>query len=344
MANDPRRRGPFRRSPERTPLDDVDVILTDLDGVLYAGSEPIPHAVQALTEAQRNGIRVGCLTNNASRTDESVARHLRQLGFDVSAGDVITSPQAAVRLLAGLVEPGSLVLVVGGDGLVAEVDKAGFEITRSADDRPVAVVQGFAPEVGWRQLAEASFALAEESVHWVATNMDWTLPQARGVAPGNGTLVSAVHTAVGRLPAVAGKPERAMYDLAVERFRARSPLAVGDRLDTDILGANRAGIPSALVLTGIDGAKQVLAAGEEERPRYVLSDLRELSQPYPAPRISRSGSVVEVRDASVRLEGDAVRIVARGQRRIDLLRAASTLIWNSGTPIYALQVPEELYT
>jgi HAD superfamily hydrolase (TIGR01450 family) len=328
---------------QRAPLDGVDVVLADLDGVLYAGSAPIPHAADALNAAQDAGIRLGCLTNNASRTPESVAEQLTELGFRVRGDDIVTSPQAAVRILHDLVPGGSTVLVVGGDGLVTELGKAGYTVTRSAEDSPAAVVQGFAQDVVWTQLAEASFALADADVVWVATNTDWTIPQARGIAPGNGTLVSAVHTAVGRLPVVAGKPERPMYDLAVERFGAKSPLAVGDRLDTDIAGAVRVGMASALVLTGIDRAKQVLAAKKEERPTYVLSDLRELSEPYPTPSISRSGSAVEVRGAAVRLDGDAVRIVKRGEKEIDLLRAASTLIWNTGRPIFTLDVPEELY-
>ena len=343
MPADAPRRSLFRREPASTPLDGVDVILADLDGVLYAGPEPIPHAIDALNAARAAGIRIGSLTNNASRTDRAVAEHLTHLGLPTEPADVVTSPQAAAAVLRGLASDGAMVLVVGGDGLVDEVQKAGFAVTRTADDHPVAVVQGFAPEVGWRDLAEASFVLADEAVHWVATNMDWTLPQARGVAPGNGTLVSAVHTAVGRMPVVAGKPERPIYDVAVERFAATSPLAIGDRLDTDILGANRAGIPSVLVLTGIDRAKQVLAAKKEERPTFVVDDLRELSEPYPAARISRGKDAVEVRGASVRLEGNVVRIVRRGESSVDLLRAASTLIWNCGHPIYALEVPEELY-
>ncbi|MGN6127449.1 MAG: HAD-IIA family hydrolase, partial [Humibacter sp.] len=209
-----RRPGLFGKSRERTPLDGVDVILADLDGVLYAGPNAIPHSIDAMTAAQGNGIRIGCITNNASRTDTSVAAHLVSLGLRVEPTDVVTSPQAAMAVLAELVEPGSTVLVVGGDGLVVELEKAGFRVTRSMDDHPVAVVQGFAPEVGWLQLAEAAYALADENVHWVATNTDWTIPQARGVAPGNGTLVSAVHTAVGRLPVVAGKPERRIFDVA----------------------------------------------------------------------------------------------------------------------------------
>ena len=147
---------------------------------------------------------------------------------------------------------------MGGEGLVREVSDAGFHITSSADDHPVAVVQGFSPEVGWAQLAEASFALQrDESVGWVATNTDWTIPVQRGVAPGNGALVSAVHLAVGRLATFAGKPQTPMFEVARSRLSVAAPLMVGDRLDTDIAGANAAGMSSALVLTGIDQAKQV---------------------------------------------------------------------------------------
>src|SRR5689334_10156576 len=248
-----------RRTENAAPLDGVDVVLADLDGVVYKGPDAIPHAVDSLNRAAET-VRVGYITNNASRTDASVAQHLTDLGLAVQPSDVVTSPQAAVRLLSRHVEAGSTILVIGGDGLVDEVQKGGFGVTRSAEDEPAAVIQGFAPEVGWTQLAEAAFALqgrSESERPWIATNTDWTIPVARGIAPGNGTLVSAVHTAVGRLPLVAGKPERAIFDEAVARFQAQSPLFIGDRLDTDILGANRAGIASVLVLTGIDGGKQL---------------------------------------------------------------------------------------
>jgi glycerol 3-phosphatase-2 len=208
------------------------------------------------------------------------------------------------------------------------------------------VIQGFAPTVGWEQLAEASFAL-HTGIPWVATNTDWTIPVARGVAPGNGTLVSAVHTAVGRLPVVAGKPEAAIFEVAVERFGASAPLFIGDRLDTDILGSNRAGIPSALVLTGIDQAKQVLAADDKSRPRYILGDLRELSEPYPETieTVDAHGAVVtQVGGAIVRRAGTVLRIEAVGDNKLNLLRAGAAAIWNSGSSIYAFDVPAELYS
>lgn len=333
-----------RRAVTRAPLDGVDVVLADLDGVVYAGAGALPYAVESLNRA-RDGRVLAYITNNASRTDASVAGHLSELGLATAPRDVVTSPQAAMRLLADKIEPGATVLVVGGDGLVVEVEKAGFVVTRSADDAPAAVVQGFAPEVGWLQLAEAAFALKtpeeEGGIPWVATNTDWTIPQSRGVAPGNGTLVSAVHTAVGRLATVAGKPEAPIFHEAVARFRARHPLFLGDRLDTDILGANRAGIESALVLTGIDRPKHVLAAPEGSRPTYILGDLRELHEPYPEVHVK--DGVAKVRDARVAIDGADIRILSAGDRPIDLVRAGAAAIWSTGRAIFGFRVPEELY-
>ncbi len=335
-----------RKSSVSTPLTGVDVVLADLDGVVYAGPTAIPFAVESLNRAAET-VRVGYITNNASRTDQSVADHLTELGLSVAATDVVTSPQAAVRLLAEQVPAGSLVLVVGGDGLVDELGKAGFGVTRSAEDNPAAVVQGFAPDVGWAQLAEASFALASDveggGIPWIATNTDWTIPVARGVAPGNGTLVSAVHTAVGRLPIVAGKPEVPIFTEAIRRFEATKALFIGDRLDTDILGGNRADIDTALVLTGIDRAKQTLAADPTSRPRFILSDLRQLHEPYPETVFSKDRATATVAGATVRIRGREVEVTKEGDGGINLLRAACAVIWESGRPIYGLNVPERLW-
>ena len=342
-----------RKKPmtDPTPLDGVDLILADLDGVVYRGADAIPFAVDSLNAAA-SSIRVGYITNNASRTDASVAEHLSSLGLTVAADDVVTSPQAAMRVLADVVPAGSTILVIGGEGLTHEVEKAGFTVTRSALDEPAAVVQGFSPEVGWPQLAEAAFALQGDHSErpWVATNTDWTIPVARGTAPGNGTLVSAVHTAIGRLPLVAGKPETPMFALAIDRFGASNALVIGDRLDTDILGANRSGLKSVHVLTGIDRKKQVLAAVPDQRPTYIVNDLRELHEPYPMPVhhteiVGGVETVVTVSgEARVRRTGEVLEVVASGDRPIDLHRAGAAAIWNSGLAIYALTVPSELYS
>lgn len=327
-----------------TPLDGVDTLLADLDGVVYAGPGALPHAVESLNAAA-SSVQLGYITNNASRTDASVAEHLTSLGLTVKPDEVVTSPQAAMRLLATLVPAPATIMVVGGAGLVDELQKAGYTVTRSAEDSPSAVVQGFAPEVAWTDLAEAAFALKvpeeEGGIPWIATNTDWTIPRERGVAPGNGTLVSAVHTAIGRLATVAGKPEKPIFDVALDRFGATKALFIGDRLDTDISGASRAGIDSALVLTGIDRPKHVLAAPAGSQPTYILSDLRELHQPYPETR-EKDGTFT-VNGASVRIDGINVVIVASGESQIDLLRAGAAAIWSTGRAIYAFHVPEQLY-
>ncbi|WP_022890046.1 HAD-IIA family hydrolase [Agromyces italicus] len=341
----------FRTKTEpSTPLDGVDAVFADLDGVVYAGAGAIPYAVESLNLV-KPGRALGYITNNASRSDASVAGHLAELGLDVVPEEVVTSPQAAMQLLEGQVDAGALVMVVGGEGIEVELRKRGYRVTRSADDAPDAVVQGFAPEIGWKDLAEAAFALnarggpdaATPGIPWIATNMDWTIPVARGIAPGNGTLVSAVHTAVGRFPLVAGKPETPIFEEARRRFAATTPLVVGDRLDTDILGANRAGMASAIVLTGIDRAKQLLAADAKSRPDFILADLRGLHEPYPIVE-QRRGGAIRVRGAKVVVEGGRVEILSDGGDALDLLRASCAAIWSSGIAIHALDVPTRLYS
>lgn len=337
----------FKRATpmDPAPIEGRELLLADLDGVVYRGEQGIPGAVEELNRAAGK-MRLGYVTNNASRTDRIVAEQLRELGLTAQAEDVVTSPQAAVDLLKQTVAPGATVLVVGGDGLTDELGKAGYAVTRSADDDPAAVVQGFAPEIGWAQLAEASFALAErpgrDPLPWIATNTDWTLPLERGLAPGNGTLVSAVHTAVQRLPVFAGKPETPIFETAFERFGSRNALMIGDRLDTDIRGARAAGIPSVLVLTGVDRPKQLVAASSDMRPDYIVATLAELHEPYPATVFDKNGTA-RVGAARVRMRGPVVEIVDRGESKLDLLRAGCSAIWASGLAIYGLKVPEELY-
>jgi glycerol 3-phosphatase-2 len=332
-----------------TPLTGVEALFADLDGVVYAGPRSIPYAVESLNEVA-GSVRVGYITNNASRTDESVAAHLRELGLRCTSADIVTSPQAAMGILRSLAPAGSTILVIGGDGLISEVKKAGFTITDSANDNPSAVIQGFSPDIGWKHLAEASFALNArtddhpDGIPWIATNMDWTIPVERGTAPGNGTLVSAVHLAAGRMPVVAGKPEPAIFEEARTRFAVTDALYVGDRLDTDILGANRAKMRSALVLTGIDGPKQVLAAPEGQRPDMILSDLRDLLEPYPETVVSKKGAIT-VGTATVHVAANDVDIVVdQAGTGLDLLRATCQLIWRSGRAIYGFTVPPQAYT
>lgn len=270
-----------------------DVLLLDLDGVVYQGENPIPHAIDALGEVQRSGTRLAFVTNNASRPPSSVSDQLHGLGLSVGPADIVTSAQAGARVLAGMVPPGSKVLVVGGQGLFEAVSERGFVAVEDAADEPVAVIQGFSKDVGWRRLAQATFALRAGAVY-VATNTDLTIPTDGGMAPGNGLLVSVVARASGVEPVVAGKPEPPLMNESVERTGAVAPLVVGDRLDTDIAGAVRSGIPSLLVLTGVTGVRELLAAGPEERPTYVSADLRGLLRAPLAPGDAGDSWVAEL--------------------------------------------------
>jgi HAD superfamily hydrolase (TIGR01450 family) len=253
--------------------DRYDLFIFDLDGVVYVGREPVPGAVPALARLRDLGRGLAYATNNASRRATEVADLLAGMGAPADPVDVVTAAQATAGVLADRLPAGSRVLVVGADALAADLAEAGLRPVRSAADGPVAVAQGYGPEVGWTQLAEGCVAV-RAGAYWVATNGDRTLPSERGPLPGNGALVAALATALGREPdLVVGKPAPALFEQAAKRHAASAPLVVGDRLDTDIEGANRAGMPSLLVLTGVTGAADLLDASAARRPTYLAADL-----------------------------------------------------------------------
>jgi HAD superfamily hydrolase (TIGR01450 family) len=321
-------------------LDKFETLLLDLDGVIYEGNRAIVDSVESISELRANGIQIGYITNNASRTSEAIAKQLKSFGLELSVDDVITSAQAGVGLLKQIVPAGSKVLVVGGEGLRSNVSLAGFEIVESSKDLPSAVIQGFDPLVGWKHLAEASYAI-QNGAKWVATNQDWTIPREEGLAPGNGTLVSAVHTAVGELPVVAGKPEKAIFETALSRFGTTSAIYIGDRLDTDVLGANRAGLGSALVMTGVTTRKELLAAKADSRPSYILGTLKDLLASYQMPLKTKRG--YKLGDAEVELLGQKVVVSFGDPSSLEALKCACLTIWESGQPIHTLDVESALY-
>ena len=175
-----------------------DVALLDLDGVVYVGADAVvARARRAAAPQQLSACVTRFVTNNAARPPGVVADHLRRLGIPCADADVVTSAQAAARVVATLVRAGSTVLVVGGAGLVEALAEHGLVRPSSSADAPAAVVQGFSPDIGWALLAEGAYALAT-GVPWVASNLDATVPTPRGRAPGNGTLVAVLATTSGR--------------------------------------------------------------------------------------------------------------------------------------------------
>ena len=311
------------------PARDFDVALLDLDGVVYIGHHVVAHADASIQQSRDLGMRMGFVTNNAARTPAEVADHLVELGIPAGAADVVTSSQAAAHLLRERLAPGDPVLAVGGPGIDRALEEFGLRPVRSLDERPRAVMQGFGRDVAWRDLAEASLAV-RDGAYWVATNLDATFPIPGGRAPGNGMLVAAVAEASGRRPdAVAGKPHPPLMRESVERLGAQRPLVVGDRLDTDIEGANALGIASLLVLTGVTDISQVLHAAPEHRPSLVSRDLRGLVDEHP--RVERvDESVWQARQSRAEVRGDSIELTfgATPNAWEDALRCACAAAWS----------------
>jgi HAD superfamily hydrolase (TIGR01450 family) len=305
------------------PLEQAyDAALLDLDGVLYVGPDAVPHAAPAVTRARRAGMRLAFVTNNASRRPEVVAAHLTSLGIAAEPDDVVTSGQAAVRYVAARLAPGSRVLVIGTEGLAEEVEAGGLRPVRQADD-VAAVIQGLATTTSWADLVEAAVAIRSGAL-WVAGNRDVTYPSPRGPVPGNGAMVAALEAATGLTPVVVGKPEPELHQASVERVGARHPLVVGDRLDTDVLGARTTGTDSLLVLTGVTSEEELLAAPPQLRPTYVGWDLRALSAPQPVVELDASGA--RCGEARAWWRGDV--LVAEGPGDL-ALRARCALAWGA---------------
>lgn len=319
-------------APART----YDVALLDLDGVLYVGDEPVSHAAEALTDAKRAGMRWVFVTNNALRTPQQVASRLVAVGVEAASEQVVTSAQAAARLISARIGVGARVMVTGGEGLREAVLAAGLSVVSTADDRPDAVVLGYDPSLDYARLAEAALAVRRGALY-VACNRDATIPTSRGLMAGMGALAAFVATAAGTEPVVAGKPERALHAESVRRSGARRPLVVGDRLDTDVEGARCARTPSLLVLTGVTDKETLALAPPERRPDLLSADLRGLLTQHPLASAGRC------RDATAAVV-DGTLVLQHGAG-LDLLRAAVTAVWtelDAGRPAPDLRALADL--
>lgn len=299
-----------------------DCLLLDLDGTMFRGHRPTRGALDALS---RSAVRRLFITNNASRSAEGVAAHLRQLGFAAAATDVVTSAQAAARLLAQQLPPAAAVLVVGTDALADEVTAVGLRTTRVCCEDTAAVVQGHHRLTAWSDLAEAALAIRAGAL-WVATNVDRTLPSERGLLPGNGAMVAALRSATDREPQIAGKPSPALFDSALRRGHFEAPLLIGDRLDTDIAGANAMGIPSLAVLSGVSTALDVISAAPPHRPSYLAQDLRSLHTDI------KSCSIAQHPAWHIDIDGGSVTVATAGSggSGLALVRSLARAVWDAG--------------
>jgi HAD superfamily hydrolase (TIGR01450 family) len=303
-----------------------DVALLDLDGVVYLGGAAIPGATEALGKAAAGGMRLAFVTNNAYRTPSTIAAQLTGLGVPASPGDIVTSAQAAARLLGERLPAGSAVLVIGGSGLRIAVRERGLRPVSVAAAKPAAVVQGYAPGVDYADLAEGTLAVLDGAL-FVASNMDPTLPTARGRQPGNGSMAQVIVNATGVKPLVAGKPEPPLHAESVQRTGARRPLVVGDRLDTDIEGACRVGADSLLVLTGVTKPAAVLLAPPGLRPSYLAEGLAGLVSPHPA--VTQDGGGYRCGGWTARRADDGRLELGGSGDQINGLRALAAAAWSA---------------
>ena len=316
--------------------DEYDLAMLDLDGVVYIGSAAVEGAPGHL-EAAATGLHLAYITNNAARPPSVVAEHLRTLGITAEDDDVVTSAQAAARLIADQVPAGSAVYVIGGEGLFVALAEHDLTWVQSISDEPAAVVSGYHPDLRWKTVIDGAI-LVQRGLPWVASNLDLTVPTANGPGPGNGVLVEAVAKYADRRPDVAGKPEKPLFDETVRRVGGEHPLVVGDRLDTDIEGAVNTGLDSLLVMTGVTGLVELVSAGPGARPSYICADLGGLSTPHPVPTAAGEHSL---NGWAARAERS--RLVVSGAGNVDdWWRVVASAAWEhldgSGQPVDVSEV------
>ena len=335
------KRSPLRGSSAAL-AEEYDCALLDLDGTAWSGDETIEHAAASVIEAREAGMASAFVTNNAMRTPQQVTDKLNSMDFAATPDMVMTSAMDIAAIMAEELEEGSKVFVIGGAGLRLALEERGFVLVDSADDEPAAVVQGLDKKVDWALLSEGAFAI-ERGAAFYASNLDATLPIERGQALGNGSLVRAIQHATRKRPIAGGKPEPGIYRRASELVGAQNPIAVGDRLETDIMGAVAAGVPALHVLTGVHQARDVIRAPRGQRPSYLAIDMRGLLEAHPAPKHHRDGTwtcgVSQVAKAtrSGVLMLDDVELTEPVTISVDSYRALAAAAWEyadgAGSPV-----------
>jgi 4-nitrophenyl phosphatase len=253
-----------------TRLADITHLIIDMDGVLYRGDRPMPGLQPFFAFVRERSIPFVLATNNSTRTPRETVEKLARMGVPISAGEVLNSGQATARVLAREYPPGTRVHVFGSPALRKAMVESGFAL---ADDDVELVVASIDRDVNYEKLKRAAL-LIRRGARFVATNLDPTLPTDEGLVPGTGSLIAALRTATEVDPLVIGKPEATMFQLAMAQMGAQPETAatIGDRLDTDILGGQRAGMITICVLSGSSSRAEAEAFG----PNFIFEDIADL--------------------------------------------------------------------
>lgn len=251
-------------------------LIVDMDGVLWRGQAPLPGLIELFEFIRPRPMPIILATNNATTSPEGVKEKLRRLGVEVSLDEVLTSAIASAKWLSGCLPPEARVLVIGEGGLRSTLSEHGFVLVDSADDVE-AVVVGMDRQITYERLAEAALAIQSDAL-FVGTNPDKSFPTERGLVPGNGALLAALEATTDTKPVVIGKPEPPLFEQALDLLGtpAEDTLVIGDRLETDILGGQRAGLCTALVLTGVTRRDHLTTSSIT--PDWVYEGLPDLLQ------------------------------------------------------------------
>jgi 4-nitrophenyl phosphatase len=258
-------------------IHDLRAFIIDMDGVLWEGDRPMPGLVEFFQTLREQQIKFVLATNNASQTPEQYVSKLAGMGVTVGRDEILTSAQAAALYLRQESANGARVFAIGEDGVRQALAETGFTLTGLYEVDAQFVVCGMDRGLSWDKLATATLNI-RAGARFIGTNPDATFPTERGITHGNGAVLAAIQAATGVAPIIIGKPEPIMYQLAMTRLGVApaETAAIGDRLETDILGAVRARIRSVFVLSGVSSREQL--AGLDYQPTWVMQDIREVTK------------------------------------------------------------------
>jgi 4-nitrophenyl phosphatase len=257
-------------------LTGVRALIIDMDGVLWEGARPMPGLQEFFATLRERQIKFVLATNNASQTPEQYLTKLSGFGVAIAREEVLSSAQAAALYLAQQATDGKRVFAIGEAGVREAFTEQGFTLAELYEVNAQYVVVGMDRAVSWDKLATATLNI-RAGARFVGTNPDRTLPTERGLTHGNGAILAALQAATEVTPTIIGKPEPTMYQIAMQRLGvdAAHTVAIGDRLDTDILGAVRTGLRSLLVLSGVSTPADVDRS--DFKPTWVMRDIREIT-------------------------------------------------------------------
>jgi len=244
-----------------------------MDGVLWRGSQALPGMTELFDLLFERELDFVLATNNSSRTQQDYVDKLANMGVSgIQPRHIVTSGTATVSTLKTQYSAGTRMYVVGGDGLKRNLTGAGFKLVDTCAE---VVVCGIDFDLTYDKARTATL-LIRAGARFIGTNPDPSFPSPEGLVPGAGSIIALIEAASGQSPTIIGKPERGMFDAALRQLGAHpeETLMIGDRIGTDIVGAQALGIKTALVMTGVETKKSL--RNSKVQPDMVFAGLPEL--------------------------------------------------------------------